>query len=185
MVYVFYVVILYINYGDIVINFFGDYVLKMVKNFVGFVDGIQEWIDFVMGKFGEGFFYKDVIFYCIILNFMIQGGDLFGQGVGGFGYNFDDEINMEFDFNKLYIFVMVNVGFCCNVIMGKFEGINGLQFFIIIDLMLWLQGKYMIFGEVVDDVFKVVVDVIGVVEMGFGDCLVELVVLQLIDIVVV
>lgn len=103
---------------------------KTVKNFVGLADGTQEWTDPATGKPGEGPLYKDVIFHRIIPNFMIQGGDPLGQGVGGPGYNFDDEINMELNFNEPYILAMANAGLRRNAITGKPEGTNGSQFFI-------------------------------------------------------
>ncbi|MFK3677298.1 peptidylprolyl isomerase [Microbacterium sp. NPDC090218] len=174
---------LHTNHGDIVINLFGDHAPKTVKNFVGLADGTQEWTDPATGKPGEGPLYKDVIFHRIIPNFMIQGGDPLGQGVGGPGYNFDDEINMELNFNEPYILAMANAGLRRNAITGKPEGTNGSQFFITTDPTPWLQGKHTIFGEVADDASKAVVDAIGAVPTGSGDRPVEPVVLQSIDIV--
>ena len=97
---------LHTNHGDIVINLFGDHAPKTVKNFVGLADGTQEWTHPATGKPGEGALYKDVVFHRIIPNFMIQGGDPLGQGIGGPGYNFDDEINMELNFNEPYILAL-------------------------------------------------------------------------------
>jgi len=174
---------LHTNHGDIVINLFGDHAPKTVKNFVGLADGTQEWTDPATGKPGEGPLYKDVIFHRIIPNFMIQGGDPLGQGVGGPGYNFDDEINMELNFNEPYILAMANAGLRRNAITGKPEGTNGSQFFITTAPTPWLQGKHTIFGEVADDASKAVVDAIGAVQTGAGDRPVEPVVLQSIDIV--
>ena len=169
---------LHTNHGDIVINLFGDHAPKTVKNFVGLSDGTQDWTDPATGKPGEGPLYKDVIFHRIIPNFMIQGGDPLGQGVGGPGYNFDDEINMELDFNKPYILAMANAGLRRNAITGKPEGTNGSQFFITTDPTPWLQGKHTIFGEVADDASREVVKKIESVEKGRGDRPVEDVVLE-------
>jgi len=174
---------LHTNHGDIVINLFGDHAPKTVKNFVGLADGTQEWTDPATGKPGEGPLYKDVIFHRIIPNFMIQGGDPLGQGVGGPGYNFDDEINMELNFNEPYILAMANAGLRRNAITGKPEGTNGSQFFITTDPTPWLQGKHTIFGEVADDASKAVVDAIAAVPTGSGDRPIAPVVLQSIDIV--
>ncbi len=174
---------LHTNHGDIVINLFGDHAPKTVKNFVGLADGTQEWTDPATGKPGEGPLYKDVIFHRIIPNFMIQGGDPLGQGVGGPGYNFDDEINMELNFNSPYILAMANAGLRRNAITGKAEGTNGSQFFITTDPTPWLQGKHTIFGEVADDASKAVVDAISAVPTAAGDRPIEPVVLQSIDIV--
>ena len=171
------------NHGDIVVNLFGDQAPRTVANFIGLADGSQAWTDPATGKPGEGPLYSDVIFHRIIPNFMIQGGDPLGQGVGGPGYNFDDEINMELNFNEPYILAMANAGLRRNAITGKPEGTNGSQFFITTDPTPWLQGKHTIFGEVADDASKAVVDAIGAVATGAGDRPIEPVVLQSIDIV--
>ena len=176
---------LHTNHGDIVINLFGDHAPKTVKNFVGLADGTQEWTDPATGKPGEGPLYKDVIFHRIIPNFMIQGGDPLGQGVGGPGYNFDDEINMELNFNEPYILAMANAGLRRNAITGKPEGTNGSQFFITTDPTPWLQGKHTIFGEVEDADSRAVVDAIAAVPTGAGDRPIEPVVLKSVDVVAV
>ena len=76
---------LHTNHGDIVVNLFGDHAPNTVANFVGLADGTKDWTHPATGKPGEGPLYKDVIFHRIIPNFMIQGGDPLGQGVGGPG----------------------------------------------------------------------------------------------------
>lgn len=174
---------LHTNHGDIVINLFGDHAPKTVKNFVGLADGTQSWTDPATGKPGEGPLYKDVIFHRIIPNFMIQGGDPLGQGVGGPGYNFNDEIHSELNFNQPYILAMANAGLRRNAITGEVEGTNGSQFFITTDPTPWLQGKHTIFGEVADDASRAVVDAIGAVPTAAGDRPIEPVVLHSIDVV--
>jgi len=176
---------LHTNHGDIVVNLFGDHAPRTVQNFIGLADGSGAWTDPATGKPGEGPLYKDVVFHRIIPNFMIQGGDPLGQGVGGPGYNFDDEINGELDFNAPYKLAMANAGLRRNAITGKAEGTNGSQFFITTDPTPWLQGKHTIFGEVADDSSKAVVDAIGAVPTGAGDRPIEPVVLQSVDIVAV
>ena len=127
-------------------------------------------------------YYNGTIFHRIIPNFMIQGGDPLGQGVGGPGYNFDDEISPELNFNDPYILAMANAGLRRNAITGKAEGTNGSQFFITTDPTPWLQGKHTIFGAVADDSSKAVVDEIAAVRTGAGDRPVEPVVISSIDI---
>ena len=173
------------NHGDIVVNLFGDQAPKTVKNFVGLSDGTQDWTDPATGKPGEGALYTNIIFHRIIPNFMIQGGDPLGQGTGGPGYNFDDEINMDLNFNEPYILAMANAGLRRNAITGKAEGTNGSQFFITTDPTPWLQGKHTIFGAVADDASKKVVDAIAAVQTGAGDRPVDDVVLQSVDVVAV
>lgn len=174
---------LHTNHGDIVVNLFGDHAPRTVQNFTGLADGSQAWTDPATGKPGEGPLYTDVVFHRIIPNFMIQGGDPLGQGIGGPGYNFDDEIHPELNFNAPYILAMANAGLRRNAITGKAEGTNGSQFFITTDPTPWLQGKHTIFGEVADDASRAVVDEIAGVRTGAGDRPVEPVVISSIDVV--
>ena len=175
------------NHGDIVVNLFGDHAPKTVKNFTGLADGSQAWTNPATGQAGEGPLYTDVIFHRIIPNFMIQGGDPLGQGIGGPGYNFDDEIHPELNFNAPYILAMANAGLRRNAITGKAEGTNGSQFFITVPGQggrgpEWLQGKHTIFGEVADDDSRRVVDANSAVATGPGDRPIEPVVISSIDI---
>ncbi len=172
---------LHTNHGDIVIDLFEHQAPKTVENFVGLAKGEKEYKDDA-GRTNPTPFYDGLIFHRIIPNFMIQGGDPLGQGVGGPGYNFNDEINMELDFNEPYVLAMANAGLRRNAITGQTEGTNGSQFFITTDPTPWLQGKHTIFGKVADDASKKVVDEIAAVRTGAGDRPVEDVVLQSIDI---
>ena len=174
---------LHTNHGDIVVNLFGDHAPRTVQNFVGLSDGTGEWTNPSTGKPGEGPLYKDVVFHRIIPGFMIQGGDPLGQGTGGPGYTFNDEIHPELDFQKPYILAMANAGLRRNAITGQPEGTNGSQFFITTDPTPWLQGKHTIFGEVADDASRQVVDKISAVPTAAGDRPIEPVVLQSIDVV--
>jgi peptidyl-prolyl cis-trans isomerase A (cyclophilin A) len=94
---------------------------------------------------------------------MIQGGCPIGQGFGGPGFTFDDEISPDKDFTKPYVLAMANAG----KRMGK--GTNGSQFFITTAATTWLQGKHTIFGEVADQSSREVVDKIGAVPTGAND----------------
>jgi peptidyl-prolyl cis-trans isomerase A (cyclophilin A) len=80
---------LHTNHGAIKINLFGNHAPITVANFVELADGTR------VGKK----FYDGVIFHRIIEGFMIQGGDPTGTGMGGPGYQFDDEIHPELNFN--------------------------------------------------------------------------------------
>ena len=176
---------LHTNHGDIVVNLFGDQAPRTVANFVGLADGSLPWTDPATGKPGEGPLYNGVVFHRIIPGFMIQGGDPLGQGIGGPGYTFDDEIHPELTFQKPYLLAMANAGLRRNAITGKAEGTNGSQFFITTDPTPWLQGKHSIFGEVADDASRAVVDEIAAVKTGAGDRPVEPVVISSIDVVAV
>ena len=169
---------LHTNHGDIVVNLFGDHAPRTVQNFIGLSDGSEAWTNPATGKPGEGPLYQNVVFHRIIPGFMIQGGDPLGQGTGGPGYNFNDEIHPELDFSKPYILAMANAGLRRNAITGAVEGTNGSQFFITTDPTPWLQGKHTIFGEVADGPSREVVDTIANVRTGANDKPVEDVVIE-------
>lgn len=164
------------NKGDIRVNLFGNHAPKTVKNFVDLATGQQEWTHPGTGKVSTDKLYDGVIFHRIIKDFMVQGGDPLGQGIGGPGYRFDDEISPELTFQNPYIFAMANAG-----IQGG-RGTNGSQFFITTVATPWLQGKHTIFGEVADDESRAVVDAIEAVPTDGRDKPVEDVVIQSIDV---
>src|SRR5699024_5432315 len=117
-------------------------------------------------------FYDGLTFHRVIPGFMIQGGCPLGEGFGGPGYTFDDEIHPDKNFNQPYVLAMANAG----KRMGK--GTNGSQFFITLGPTPHLMGKHTIFGEVADEESKAVVDEIGKVRTGAGDKPVEPVVID-------
>jgi peptidyl-prolyl cis-trans isomerase A (cyclophilin A) len=151
------------NHGVIKVNLFGNQAPKTVANFVGLATGEIEWTHPTTGKVSKDNLHDGTIFHRIIPGFMIQGGDPNGQGTGGPGYAFDDEISPDKDFTKPYILAMANAG----KRMGK--GTNGSQFFITTAPTTWLQGKHTIFGEVADQASRDVVDKIGAVATGACD----------------
>jgi len=81
------------NYGDIVVDLFGNHAPLTVENFIGLADGSKEWKHPRSGEVMNTPLYKDVVFHRIIKDFMIQGGDPLGMGIGGPGYQFKDEIH--------------------------------------------------------------------------------------------
>jgi peptidyl-prolyl cis-trans isomerase A (cyclophilin A) len=164
------------NHGDIRVNLFGNHAPITVDNFVGLATGAKEWTDPKTGEKKTTPLYDGVIFHRIIPQFMLQGGDPLGQGVGGPGYNFDDEIHPELTFAEPYILAMANAG-----LQGG-RGTNGSQFFITTVPTPWLQAKHTIFGEVADDESKKVVDDIEAVPTDRGDKPLEPVVISGIDV---
>ncbi|MCP3425493.1 peptidylprolyl isomerase [Rothia sp. AR01] len=165
------------NHGDIAVNLYGNHAPKTVQNFIGLADGSQEWVDPKSGEKKSGTpLYDGVVFHRIIRDFMIQGGDPLGQGTGGPGYQFDDEISPDLNFNEPYKLAMANAG------LRGGKGTNGSQFFITTIPTTWLQGKHTIFGEVADDESKKVVDAIEGVATGMMDRPVEDVVISSIDV---
>jgi len=151
------------NLGTIKVNLFGNHAPKTVANFTGLATGTKEWTHPATGKTSTDPLYNGVVFHRIIKDFMLQGGDPLGQGIGGPGYEFDDEIHGELNFNEPYILAMANAG-----IRGG-KGTNGSQFFITTVPTPWLQGKHTIFGEVVDEDSKRVVDAIEAVPTDARD----------------
>ncbi len=165
-------VTLHTNQGDIRVALFPDHAPKTVRNFVGLAQGTQEWTDPASGESKSEPFYDGLTFHRIIPGFMIQGGCPNGDGRGGPGFTFDDEIHPELTFNKPYLLAMANAG----KVGGK--GTNGSQFFVTVDATTWLQGKHTIFGEVADQAGRDVVDAIVAVPTGPGDAPAEPVVIE-------
>jgi peptidyl-prolyl cis-trans isomerase A (cyclophilin A) len=160
------------NLGDITIQLFPNHAPKTVRNFVELAEGTREYTDPNTGKPGSGPYYDGTIFHRIIGGFMIQAGDPLGQGYGGPGYTFDDEIHPDLRFDRKYLLAMANAG-----VRGG-RGTNGSQFFITTSTPAHLNGKHTIFGEVSDEASKKVVDEIGNVRTGPGDRPLQDVVLQ-------
>ena len=153
---------LHTNHGDIVITLFPDHAPKTVDNFVGLAKGTKDYSD-DGGRTNAGPYYDGLTFHRIIPGFMIQAGCPRGDGMGGPGYTFDDEISPDKDFTKPYMLAMANAG----KRMGR--GTNGSQFFVTVGPTPWLQGKHTIFGEVADGPSREVVDRIANVATGAMD----------------
>ena len=150
-------VIMRTSEGDIKINLFDDETPETVANFLGLATGEKEWIDPMTGQPSHEPFYNGLTFHRIIKDFMIQGGCPLGNGTGGPGYDFDDEIVPDLKFDHPYLLAMANAGLRRGM-DGKIHGTNGSQFFITTVPTPWLDGHHTIFGEVADDDSKAVVD---------------------------
>ena len=150
-------VIMRTSEGDIKINLFDDEIPETVANFLGLATGEKEWIDPMTGQPSHEPFYNGLTFHRIIKDFMIQGGCPLGNGTGGPGYDFDDEIVPDLKFDHPYLLAMANAGLRRGM-DGKIHGTNGSQFFITTVPTPWLDGHHTIFGEVADDDSKAVVD---------------------------
>jgi|SRR6218665_51885 len=107
-----------------------------VANFIALAEGTNTQVkdEKLKGKP----FYDGLKWHRVIKDFMIQGGDPAGNGSGGPGYAFKDEIVPGFVFDKGGILAMANSG----------PTTNGSQFFITHKDTPWLTGKHTIFGYV-------------------------------------
>ena len=132
--------------GDVNINLLPDKSPVTVANFVN------------LAKKG---YYDGLKFHRVIDNFMAQGGDPTGTGMGGPGYQFEDEVNNGLNFSKAGKLAMANAG----------PGTNGSQFFITTVPTEWLNGNHTIFGEVVSDA-----DLAVVKKLSNGDVMTKVVV---------
>ena len=161
------------NRGDITVDLFRNHAPKTVDNFVGLATGEKEWTDPASGEKKNGVaLYDGTIFHRVISGFMIQGGDPLGRGIGGPGYQFEDEFHPELDFNEPYKLAMANAG----------PGTNGSQFFITSVATPHLQNRHTIFGEVTDEDSQKVVDELNSVPTGPQDRPVNDVVIETIEI---
>ena len=169
--------IVHTSMGDIALDLLPDHAPNTVNNFVGLARGEREWTDPRTGQKTSRPLYDGTVFHRVIKDFMIQGGDPLGNGTGGPGYQFNDEIHPELAFNEPYLLAMANAG----KRMGK--GTNGSQFFITVVPTPWLQGKHTIFGKVADHASKDVVDAIISVPTGANDRPASDVVIESVEIV--
>ncbi len=129
------------NKGEIGLELFDEDAPKTVANFL---------------KLSRDGFYDGVIFHRVIPDFMIQGGDPTGTGMGGPGYKFEDEPNAH-PVERGAI-AMANSG----------PNTNGSQFFIVTaDACPWLDGLHTVFGRVSSGMD--VVDAIGAARTGAQD----------------
>jgi peptidyl-prolyl cis-trans isomerase A (cyclophilin A) len=129
--------------GEIVCELYEKQAPVTVKNFTELAEGKKEWIE-VKGKHAgkkvKKKFYNGLTFHRVIPKFMIQGGCPLGNGRGGPGYRFQDEITPSLMFDKPGRLAMANSG----------PNTNGSQFFITEAETPWLNGRHTIFGQVVE-----------------------------------
>ena len=139
------------NLGTIEAELYEDAAPKTVANFID------------LATHG---YYDDVIFHRVIDNFMIQGGDPDGTGMGGPGYTIPCEFGEGLAHSEPGMFSMANAG----------PNTGRSQFFITLAATPWLDGKHAIFGKVSSGLE--VVQAIGQVQTGASDRPVEDVVME-------
>ena len=125
--------------GTIVCELFEKDAPITVANFIELAEGTKDWNS--RSKKGPKL-YDGTVFHRVIPQFMIQGGDPEGTGMGGPGYKFADETRgSKHGFQEKGKLAMANAG----------PNTNGSQFFIVTtDAASWLDGKHTVFGRVTD-----------------------------------
>ena len=155
------------NEGKITVRLFESDAPIAVKNFLDLAEGKKEWTHPNTRAKSTNPLFDGTIFHRVIPNFMIQGGDPTGTGMGGPGYRFQDETKgSPHKFDKPGKLAMANSG----------PNTNGCQFFITVAPTDWLTGKHTIFGEVAEG--QDIVEKISRVKRGSQDKPVQPVVIK-------
>ncbi|MBC2905621.1 peptidylprolyl isomerase [Streptomyces cupreus] len=144
------------SHGDIDVRLLPNHAPKTVRNFVELAKGEREWTNPATGERSTAPLYDGTIFHRVISGFMIQGGDPLGTGIGGPGYEFEDEFHPDLRFDRPYLLAMANAG----------PSTNGSQFFITVAPAVHLNRKHTIFGEVIDAASQKVVDAISTTQIN-------------------
>lgn len=135
-------VTLHTTKGDIAVTLFEDHAPKTVASFVGLADGSKAWKDPATGQEKSEPFYDGLTFHRIVAGFVVQGGDPAGDGSGGPGYQFANEISKKVTFADAGMLAYANSG----------VDTNGSQFFITLApepaLDPTASASFTIFGKV-------------------------------------
>jgi peptidyl-prolyl cis-trans isomerase A (cyclophilin A) len=159
--------------GRITCQFYEKEAPKTVANFIALAEGTKDWTNpDTQKKMHHKPLYDGTTFHRVIPGFMIQGGDPLGSGMGGPGYEFEDEFNPDLNFDKPGRLAMANSG----------PNTDGSQFFITEVAYGSLDQHYSLFGQCDDDGVSVV-KAIARVERDANDKPVEPVILKKVTIV--
>ncbi len=159
--------------GRITCQFFQKQAPNAVANFIGLAEGTKDWTDPATKKVQHHKrFYDNTTFHRVIPDFMIQGGDPTGTGMGDPGYSFNDELDPNLNFDRPGRLAMANSG----------PNTNGSQFFITAAAYPTLNQNYTLFGQC-DDPSVAVVQAIANVPRDANDKPLTPVVLQKVTIV--
>ena len=145
--------------GRITCQFFQKQAPKAVANFIGLAQGTKDWTDPTTKKLQHNKpLYDGTTFHRVIPEFMIQGGDPTGTGMGDPGYTFEDELDPNLNFDVPGRLAMANSG----------PNTNGSQFFITEQAYDTLNQHYTLFGQC-DESSVLVVKSIARVERDSND----------------
>ncbi len=159
--------------GRITCQFYQKQAPKAVANFIGLAEGTKDWTDPRTRQVQhQKRYYDGTIFHRVIPEFMIQGGDPTGTGMGSPGYTFKDEFDPNLNFDRPGRLAMANSG----------PNTNGSQFFITEKAYDSLNQTYTLFGQC-DDASVQVVKAIARVPRNASDKPLKPVVLEKVTIV--
>jgi peptidyl-prolyl cis-trans isomerase A (cyclophilin A) len=145
--------------GRITCQFFQRQAPNAVANFIALADGTKDWVDpTTQKKQHKKRYYDGTTFHRVIPEFMVQGGDPTGTGMGDPGYTFNDEFDPNLNFDAPGRLAMANSG----------PNTNGGQFFITEQPYDSLNQHYTIFGQC-DESSVLVVKTIARVERDDKD----------------
>jgi peptidyl-prolyl cis-trans isomerase A (cyclophilin A) len=133
--------------GRITCQFYQKQAPATVANFIALATGTKDWTDPASKKVQHHKpLYDGTIFHRVIPEFMIQGGDPTGTGMGDPGFAFNDEVDPNLTFDRPGRMAMANSG----------PNTNGSQFFITEAAYDSLNGHYSLFGQCDDAGVQVV-----------------------------
>ncbi|WP_432410353.1 peptidylprolyl isomerase [Rasiella sp. SM2506] len=155
--------------GTFVAKLYNEATPLTVASFVELAEGKSKMVD---SAYKGKKYYNGLVFHRVMKDFMIQGGDPLGNGTGGPGYIFPDEIVDSLTHKGKGVLSMANPG----------ADANGSQFFVTLKATPWLDTRHTVFGEIV--MGQEVVDSIGLVPtIKPGDKPVDDVVIQEVNII--
>ncbi len=127
--------------GTIVARLYEKETPTTVRTFVGLAEGRVQWFDTVEKKFVKRPFYRDMIFHRVVPRDAIQAGDPTGEGNRPCGIKLRDEFLPGLRFDRSGRLAVAN---------GGEPDTGGCQFFITANVAPQWNGKYTIFGQVVE-----------------------------------
>ena len=140
-------VVMETSMGRITCQFYQRQAPKAVANFIALAEGTKDWTDPTTRTVQHNKpLFNGTTFHRVIPQFMIQGGDPTGTGMGSPGYKFEDEVDPNLNFDRAGRLAMANSG----------PNTNGSQFFITEQPTEFLNQHYTLFGQCDDASVQVV-----------------------------
>jgi peptidyl-prolyl cis-trans isomerase A (cyclophilin A) len=140
-------VVMETSMGRITCQFYQRQAPKAVANFIALAEGTKDWTDPATRTVQHNKpLFNGTTFHRVIPQFMIQGGDPTGTGMGSPGYKFEDEVDPNLNFDRAGRLAMANSG----------PNTNGSQFFITEQPTEFLNQHYTLFGQCDDASVQVV-----------------------------